>query len=41
MFTKYIVVADDDVDVHNTSEVLSLAALSRTSALSKCLSTAV
>ena len=22
MFTKYIVVVDDDVDVHNTSEVL-------------------
>jgi 3-octaprenyl-4-hydroxybenzoate carboxy-lyase len=22
MFTKYIVVADDDVDVHNTSDVL-------------------
>ena len=22
MFTKYLVVADDDVDVHNTSEVL-------------------
>ena len=22
MFTKYIIVVDDDVDVHNTSEVL-------------------
>jgi len=22
MFTKYLVVVDDDVDVHNTSEVL-------------------
>jgi len=26
MFTKYLVVVDDDVDVHNTSEVLFLCA---------------